>query len=262
VQSCRRSAINGIGCSLTTRHHGEHVPTADPPPFLGPGILKQIWRDLLFVHWPVRPESVARFFPGGTRPDTLDGHTYIGLVGLAMSSMHIGGVLGIGSIDELNVRLYSVDDAGRQGVVFLSMDVSRPDVALAGRLSLGLPYLWSDVRMFRSAELGRGVRVRRRRSPRLVAQVEIEIGEMLTDPSPLDVFLTARFWLHTRTLLRGTTWVPITHPALPLHGARYRRADYSLLISAGLPVPGDEPMGVLWSPGVDARIGRPRALVD
>ena len=35
-----------------------------------------------------------------------------------------------------------------------------------------------------------------------------------------------------------------------------------MLTSAGLPVPGDEPMGVLWSPGVDARIGRPRALVD
>jgi uncharacterized protein len=113
------------------------------------------------------------------RPDTFDGHAYIGLVGLTMSSTRIGGVLGIGSMDELNVRLYSVDDAGRQGVVFLSMDVSRPDVALAGKLSLGLPYLWSDVRTFRSAELGRGVRVRRRRSPRLVAQVEIEIGEIL-----------------------------------------------------------------------------------
>jgi uncharacterized protein YqjF (DUF2071 family) len=35
-----------------------------------------------------------------------------------------------------------------------------------------------------------------------------------------------------------------------------------MLTSAGLPVPGDEPMGVLWSPGVDARIGRPCAFVD
>jgi hypothetical protein len=117
------------------------------------------------------------------------------------------------------VRLYSVDDAGRQGVVFLTMDVSRLDVALAGRLSLGLPYLWSDVRTFRSAELGRGVRVSRRRSLRLVAQVEIEIGEMLTDPSPLDVFL--RDLAPYPHVAAGTTWVTIAHPALPLHRARH-----------------------------------------
>ena len=245
-----------------TRHRGEHVPAADPPPFPGPALLKQTWRDLLFVHWPVRPETVARFFPAGTRPDTLDDDTYIGIVGLTMSSTHVGGLLGIGSIDELNVRLYSVDDDGRQGVIFRSMDVSRPDVAFVGRLSLGLPYLWSDVQMFHSAERGRGVRVRRRRTPKLLAQVEVEIGERLTDPSPLDVFLTARFWLHTRMRPLGTTWVPIKHPAFPLHRARLKRADHSLLTSAGLPAPRGEPMGVLWSPGVGARIGWPRALAD
>jgi uncharacterized protein len=247
---------------MTTRHQGEQVPLTDPPPFVGPTLLTQAWRDLLFVHWPVRPESVARFFPAGTRPDTHDGHTYIGVVGLTMSSTHLGGVLGIGSIDELNVRLYSVDDTGRQGVVFLSMDVSRPDVALIGRLSLGLPYRWSDVRMLRSAEGRRGVRVRRRQSPGLVAQVEVEVGKELTDPSPLDVFLTARFWLHTRMRPLGTRCVPIAHPAFPLHRARPKRADHSLLTSAALPAPSGEPMGVLWSPGVGARIGWPRALAD
>ena len=245
-----------------TRHRGEQVPSADPPSLVGPALLKQTWRDLLFVHWPVRPETVARFFPAGTRPDTLDDDTYIGIVGLTMSSTHVGGLLGIGSIDELNVRLYSVDDAGRQGVIFRSMDVSRPDVAFVGRLSLGLPYLWSDVQMFHSAERGRGVRVRRRRTPKLLAQVEVEIGERLNDPSPLDVFLTARFWLHTRRRPLGTMCVPIAHPAFPLHRAQPRRADHSLLTSAALPAPRGEPMGVLWSPGVGARIGRPYTLAD
>jgi uncharacterized protein len=219
--------------------------------------LQQIWRDLLYVHWPIPPESVARLFPAGTRPDTLDGRTYVGIVGLSMRSTQLGGVVGIGSIDELNVRLCSVDNAGRQGVVFRTMDVSRPDVAAVGRLSLGLPYLWSEVRMMRTSEHGREVRVRRR-SPRLQAQVAIEIGEALTHPSPLDLFLTARFWLHTRTLVRRTAWVPITHEAIPLHRAECRHADVSLLTAAGLPAPSGEPIGVLWSPGVHARIGRPR----
>lgn len=246
---------------MTTRRRGETVPSADPPAFPGPALLKQTWRDLLYVHWPFPPESVERLFPAGTRPDTLDGHTYVGIVGLSMRSTQLGGVVGIGSIDELNVRLYSVDDADRQGVVFRTMDVSRPDVAAVGRLSLGLPYLWSEVRMVRTSEHGREVRVRRR-WPRLQAQVAVEIGEPLTHPSPLDVFLTARFWLHTRTLLRRTAWVPITHQAIPLHRAECRHADTSLLAAAGLPVPSGESTGVLWSPGVEARIGRPHGLSD
>jgi uncharacterized protein YqjF (DUF2071 family) len=244
---------------VTRRRHGERVPSADPPPFHGPTLLTQTWRDLLYVHWPVRPDSVAQFFPAGTRPDTLDGHTYIGVVGLTMSSTRVGAMLGIGSIDELNVRLYSVDNAGRQGVVFLSMDVSRPDVALTGRLALGLPYLWSDVHAVRTSDINRGLRIRRRRSSRLHATVEVQIGDPLTDPAPLEVFLTARFWLHT-TLLRRTTVVQLTHPPFPLSRACLGQVDTSLLTAVGLPLPNSEPMGVLWSPGVDARIGRPRGL--
>jgi hypothetical protein len=236
--------------------------SADPPPFPGGALLTQTWRDLVYVHWPVPTESVERYFPAGTRPDTFAGSTFVGIVGLTMSSTQVGGVLGIGSIHELNVRLYSVDNAGRHGVVFLSMDVSRPDVALTGRLALGLPYLWSDVRTLHRSETNHGFRVRRRRPPGLHAAVDVEIGDPLTRPAPLEVFLTARFWLHTRTLLRTTTVVPITHPAFPLFQAHPGHVDRSLLTAVGLPVPTAQPMGVLWSPGVGARIGRPRGLSD
>jgi uncharacterized protein YqjF (DUF2071 family) len=244
---------------VTTPQPGEMVPSANPPPFPGPALLGQTWRDLLYVHWPVPPASVARLFPAGTQPDTLDGQTFVGVVGLTMSSTHLGGVLGVGSMYELNVRLYSVDDAGRQGVVFLSMEVSRPDAVLAARLSLQLPYLWSHLTPIRSARGVAGFQVRRRVRPRLTARVEVEIGEVLAHPSALDVFLTARWGLHTR-VRRGTIWVPITHPPFPLHQARLLHADQELLAPAGMPMPDKAPVGVLWSPGLDARIGRPNRL--
>jgi uncharacterized protein len=232
------------------------VPPVSAPSLPGPVLLQQTWRNMVYVHWPVAPESVARLFPAGTRPDTLEGRTYIGVVGLTMPSTRLGGALGIGPMHELNVRLYSVDGAGRQGVVFLSMDVSRPDVVLAARLVLGLPYLWSRLRPVRPAPAVAGFHLRRRLPPRLVANVEIEIGEPLAQPSALEVFLTARWGLQTRTL-RGTAWVPIAHAALPLHRARLRNVDDALLLAAGLPALREEPLGVLWSPGLEAAIGHP-----
>jgi uncharacterized protein len=223
----------------------------------GPVLVRQTWRDLFYVHWPVPPAAVARFFPAGTRPDTLDGQTYVGIVGLTMATTRLPGVPRLASMYELNVRLYSVDDAGRHGVIFLSMDVSRPDAVLAARLSLRLPYVWSRLLPIRSeAGVVAGFHVRRRVRPRLTTRVEVEIGEPIVRPSPLDVFLTARWGLHTRAL-RGTTWVPITHPPFPLHQARALHAEQELLTCVGVPTPDEAPVGVLWSPGLDAQIGRP-----
>jgi hypothetical protein len=36
-------------------------------PLVRPVVLDQFWADLTFVHWPVRPDSVAHLFPHGTR---------------------------------------------------------------------------------------------------------------------------------------------------------------------------------------------------
>jgi uncharacterized protein YqjF (DUF2071 family) len=50
-------------------------------------------------------------------------------------------------MNEVNVRLYSVDVHDRQGgVVFLSMDVTRPDPVVAARALLRLPYMWSRIK--------------------------------------------------------------------------------------------------------------------
>ena len=33
-----------------------------------PHVLRQRWCDVAFLHWAVRPDAVARFFPPGVRP--------------------------------------------------------------------------------------------------------------------------------------------------------------------------------------------------
>ena len=98
------------------------------PPLSGRVLFDQEWTDLVFLHWPVPPEAVAGFLPAGVRPDVLDGVTYVGLIPFHMRRAGPGrghAVPWLGDFLETNVRLYGVDDEGRHGVVFRSLESSR-----------------------------------------------------------------------------------------------------------------------------------------
>ena len=94
--------------------------------------------------------------PPGVRPDTLDGRTYVGLVpvpdGRRRPRDACAGVPYLGTFLETNVRLYSVDETGRRGVVFLSLDTDRLPIALGARAAFGVPYRWARMRHARTDE--------------------------------------------------------------------------------------------------------------
>jgi len=94
----------------------------EAPPLPRPVLFDHYWADLTFVHWPVRPESVAYLYPPGTRPDVFAGAlTYVGLVRFVMRRTAVGTALPLqyfGTFAETNIRLYSVDESGRHGVRF------------------------------------------------------------------------------------------------------------------------------------------------
>lgn len=129
----------------------EPVTDTTPRPIgRGRSVLIQRWRALTFLHWLVAPEVVAPLLPAGTMPDTLDAMTYVGLVPFQM--YRVGPLSGpglpyLGTFQETNVRLYSVDAAGRRGVVFLSLDAARLLPVLTARWAVSLPYLWSSMRL-------------------------------------------------------------------------------------------------------------------
>ena len=95
------------------------------PPLVGRTWFDQSWLDLTFLHWPVRPTDVAHLYPPGTAPDVFGGATYVGLVPFRMGFTKVGtgpALPYIGAFAETNVRLYSVDAAGRHGVLFRSLE--------------------------------------------------------------------------------------------------------------------------------------------
>jgi hypothetical protein len=223
----------------------------------------QDWNRITFVHWAIDPKLVAPLLPIGTRPDVLDGVTYIGLIPFEMRHAGLGrgpAVPFLGSFAETNVRLYSVDAQGRHGVVFRSLETSRLLVAFGARLAFGTPYTWARMRVRADADTLTYTTRRRWPGPRGAGgTMRVRVGGPV-DPSPVDEFVTARFGLHTRWLGR-TLWIPNHHGPWPLRAATVESLDDDLVAAAGVPgIAHRPPSSVVHSDGVRTTFGLPQRV--
>lgn len=257
-------------------------PVLDPqgPPLPTTQIMSQWWRDIAFVHWPVEPALLAPLLPRGVRPDVFDGSAWVGLIPFRMVDAGVlrgGPVPWLGTFPETNVRVYSVDDAGRHGVVFLSLEASRLLVVLGARLGFNVPYQWASMRVrddtdaagarvltyttLRATRATPATRGQVGRAGRPRARISIRVGEPVAEPAPLDLFLTARFGLHTAVAGRSL-WVPNTHGPWPLRSAEVLELDDDLVAAAGLGTFArtTPPASVLFSEGVRTTFGFPQRL--
>jgi uncharacterized protein YqjF (DUF2071 family) len=226
-------------------------------------VFRQNWSTVTFLHWAVDPARVAPLLPRGIRPDVLDGVTYVGLVPFHMRDIGLGvgpGMPYVGTFCETNVRVYSVDAAGRRGVVFLSLEAQRLATVLAARWGSRLPYVWSRMSLarwpdgidYRSRRLWPGgARVTPARS-----RVAVRIGEPV-EAGPLEHFVTARWGLHLTDRHGRTRYWPNSHESWPLRSAALTHLDDDLLAAAGFPdLAARPPDSVLYSEGVNAIFGR------
>ncbi|MCF3171556.1 DUF2071 domain-containing protein [Streptomyces violaceoruber] len=247
-----------------TRRSPEPEPVSPRPPAAPmPPLLTQSWLDLAFLHWEADPADVAPLLPAGTVPDLFGGATtYVGLVAFRMHRVGVLGLPGIpylGTFPETNVRLYSVDERGRRGVVFRSLDASRLVPVLVARLGFRLPYVWSRMSIEHSGDTLTYTSSRRWPGPRGAhSRIALRPGEPIAEPTALEHFLTARWALHSSFLLGRTAYLPNAHPQWPLHRAELLEWDEDLVAAGGLPAPAGEPVSVLYSPGVPVRFGPQR----
>ena len=110
-------------------------------------VASQRWSNLSFVHWRVGASVLAPLMPAGVRPDQHDGSSWVGLIAFYLDRATLLGsppVPYFGAFTEVNVRLYGVDEQGRRGVVFLSLEASRL-AAVAGATLLARRELGEDV---------------------------------------------------------------------------------------------------------------------
>jgi uncharacterized protein YqjF (DUF2071 family) len=232
--------------------------TATAPLLGGRTVASQRWSSVSFVHWRVPSSVVARLLPAGVRPDEHDGSSWVGLIAFRLDRATLLGSPSVpyfGDFIEVNVRLYAVDQRGRRGVVFRSLEASRLAAVGAARVAFSLPYVWSATSM---REVDGAIEYRSRRHfGGAATTMLVKPGERITS-DPLAAFLTAR-WALFQSRFGRTRYLRNEHEPWPLQAARLVSLGDELVAAAGLPGVADRPPdSVLFSQGVTTRFAVPR----
>ncbi|GAC1425400.1 MAG: DUF2071 domain-containing protein [Ktedonobacteraceae bacterium] len=108
----------------------------------GPWVMSQVWLELLFAHWPMKPDVLRLLIPSVFEIDTFEREAWVGVVPFRMRNVHPRGlpsVQGLSHFPELNVRTYVTVD-GKPGVYFFSLDAGNPLAVAIARSVFHLPY--------------------------------------------------------------------------------------------------------------------------
>lgn len=217
----------------------------------GRPVIRQEWDHLLFLHWEIPADSIARLLPPGLEVDTFEGRAYVGLVPFTMKGVRPVGlpsVRGVSNFHETNVRTY-VHARGREpGVWFFSLDAASWIGCTLGRTLFRLPYF--HARMALSASESGGVirlayaSTRLRPGPRpAITKVVAEVAAPVRPAAvgTLDYFLAERYLLYAARgprLFRGR----VHHAPYPLQVAEVRELDETALAAAGIERPDASPI--------------------
>jgi uncharacterized protein len=197
---------------------------------------QQVWHDLLFMHWPVPVDVLRPLVPSQLTIDERGGSAWLSLVPFHMSGVTLRGVPALpwlSAFAEMNLRTY-VTAGEKPGVWFLRMDAARALAVWTARLGLGLPYVWSTMRVEPDGE-----RIQYR-SECGHAVFEARYGPAGAPEAPapgsLEAFLTERYCLYT-VVANRLARMEIQHPPWPLQPADATVGTNTIPGSLGLPGP-------------------------
>lgn len=213
----------------------------------------QSWRRVSFLHWLYNPLLLQSHLPADLEIDTFDGMGWLGLTPFYLTGLRppfLPSVRWLSDFPEMNLRTYVRGPAG-PGIWFFSLDAASAVAVLGARLTYGLPYHRATMEVratetrvhYTSARTG------------AVADITVDVGEAITRPDDLALFLTERYRLYT-VFLGGLATAPVEHQPWPLHRAALVSFKETVRRSAQLPEAPGPPL-VHYSPGVDVRVGAP-----
>lgn len=223
-----------------------------------PTLMRQDWRDLLFLHWRADRAALQALVPAPLEVETCDGSAWVGLIPFRVERVRPPGLPPpplVSSFGEVNVRTYVRHPSGVSGVWFFSLDAGSRLAVLGARAGYRLPYFSAAIRVQRQSRTVHFESRRRGRAGHCIASWR-PTG---ADPAParpgsLDELLVERYVLFAGEA--GRLWrARVAHEPYPLQGAELTRLDQDLVQVAGIEVSG-EPL-VHASPGVDVRVSPP-----
>ncbi|HUY75330.1 MAG TPA: DUF2071 domain-containing protein [Ktedonobacterales bacterium] len=217
-----------------------------------PWAMTQVWRDLLFAHWPIPAPAMASLLPPGLTLDTWAGEAWIGVVPFRMTDVTLRGLPQVPPFNRLletNVRTYvTLDD--RPGVYFFSLDADNPvmvEIARVwyhlnyfnARFACGFPYPDDPSPVVRYHV----ARTDRRARPGVFAGYYQPIGAPFTaTPGSIEEWLTARYCLYSVDRAGRISRGEIHHQPWPLQLAEGEIEVNTLASSHGLTLPDTAPL--------------------
>ncbi|MES2461669.1 MAG: DUF2071 domain-containing protein [Armatimonadota bacterium] len=227
-------------------------------------VMKQNWRELLFLHWPVAPELLQPLLPPDLTIDTYNGSAYIGLVPFRMQDVRpvwAPAVPWLSHFPECNVRTYVHRGGASPGVWFFSLDAANPVAVAIARSIWKLPYFLAHMEVSTDAADGSTkYATTRRMPPPLPASSSFRwtpIGlPSPAEPGTLEHFLVERYILYAHAY--GRLWRgKVHHTAYPLQAAELEGFSDTSIKAAGIPLKEDtllHPPLVHYASGVDVDI--------
>lgn len=165
-------------------------------------VMRMTWSKLLFAHWQVPAEQVARWLPAGLTLDTYAGTAWVAVVPFLMSDVAprgIPAIPGLSRFPELNLRTYVTCD-GKPGVWFFSLEAANWLAVRAARKLFHLPYMDAKMSLCPQGEGFEYISERTHRGePRanFAARYEPRGEALEAQPGTLEYWLTARYCLYS-----------------------------------------------------------------
>lgn len=246
--AARRAAVPP---QLSTQHSAFSTPgqRSWPAP-ARPWVMRQIWHDLLFAHWPVAPETLRPTIPAGLELDLYEGRAWVGVVPFRMSGIRLRllplDAPWLSAFPELNVRTYVTAPGGdRPGVFFYSLDAANPVAVAIARRWYRLPYFFSRMRVRWGGDtIAYASHRAHPRAPRAKFTGRYRpAGDVLrVEGGSLEEWLTARYCLYAGgprgPVFRGE----IAHEPWPLQPAEAELRFGALTAQHGIQLPDEPPL--------------------
>jgi uncharacterized protein YqjF (DUF2071 family) len=186
--------------------------------------MRQAWCDLLFAHWPIPATVLRPLVPSRLEVQEFDGTSWVGVVPFRMEGVaprFCPELPGLSAFPEVNLRLY-VEEGGKPGVWFLSLDATNSIAVWIARRFFHLPYYKAEISI---SGLPRQANYRSTRTEPpagidFVARYEPSGTVYEAKPGSLEHWLTERYCLYAQTPSGRLLRTEVHHRPWPLEPAK------------------------------------------
>jgi uncharacterized protein len=209
--------------------------------------MRQVWHDLMFMHWPVPVEQLRPLIPPSLHIDTYDGQAWIGVVPFRMSGIRprfLPAVPWLSAFPELNVRTYVVAE-DKPGVWFFSLEAANPVAVAVARRWYLLPYFHARMSCI---QVGNAIHYESHRIHRGAPAAAFNgqyhpVSEVFhAARGSFEYWLTERYCLYTADARQRLYRGEIDHPPWPLQATEATIRANTMTLPLGIQLSDTSPL--------------------